>query len=147
MYLMPIMVNYGRIQALATEVVVGGGAGSIVRMGVYADSGWGWPKTLLREAPTTVDGTAVATPSVAITPVSPPLGIVWLAQVPQVAAPTQRIWGHPVMQMLFPTAADALQLQVYAYIMAGVSGALPSTLTYAGLTRSTSGPKMAAQLL
>lgn len=123
----------GSITDLACEcVTTPGGTGSVVRMGVYADDGTGYPGALLVDAGT-VDTTTTGVKTLTLgTALSLAAGRYWLAGVGQGAPapnPTMRLDGTttPRAGILAATAAIALQNAIVSYRHTGVTGALPGT--------------------
>lgn len=103
-----------------------GGAGSVMRIGIYRDNGSGYPSTLYWESPSTLDSTATGmlthTVSLAI-----PAGLYWVGAVAQVAAP-----GWEMMSNFNPsvnTQDPAVGSASAGYSHSNVTGALPATFT------------------
>jgi hypothetical protein len=102
-----------------------GGAGAVVRLGIYADTGNGAPGTLILDAGT-ISGTAVATSAITISQTLTP-GLYWLAAVSQVAACTmsQLTTTYTGFGTL-TTAAAVSSPAPTGYTSASITGALPT---------------------
>lgn len=116
------------ITHLVCAVAVAGGAGAVVRLGLYAGAnGRTIPGNLLVDAGAGIDGTVLGTQSIALaTPLVWPGGVIWGAVVPQGSgAPvttivgTTQCWLPPAVPQGFNFGADVLAEN-------GVSGALPA---------------------
>lgn len=125
----------GSITDLAVEVVTTpGGAGALVRIGVYADDGTGYPGTLLVDAGT-VDCTTTGVKTITLgAALSLPAGRFWLAAAVQgnpTPSPTMRIDQNTRSTggILAATSTVALQSANTSYLQSAVTGALPATFT------------------
>lgn len=129
------------IKALGAEVTVVGDAGSLVRLGLYADNGFGFPGSLIADAGT-IAGDSVASQELAIGPVMLN-GWYWFACVVQntVGQPTVRTCSTGnVLAQGFPlamsTGLPAAGQQGSALFVNGVTGALPATFPAAASTNA-----------
>jgi hypothetical protein len=114
------------VDRLRCEVTVAGGAGSVVRMGMYAPGTDNLPDALIVDAGTVVsDSTGIKDLTISET-VS---GLVWLAGVsqPTGASPTVRASNNLNLSSTLPTGAAMNSGAVL--FQSSVSGALPSTVT------------------
>lgn len=130
-YLPPISLS-----GIAAEVTTAGTAGSLLRLGLFADNGSGQPGNLLLDAGT-IDGTVVAVSTIALGAATVwGGGYVWGGTAQQgapVTASTMRTTGGPplgapVQQGGVPAAGQVL----YGYILTGIVGALPANGAAAG---------------
>lgn len=117
------------IDRIGLGVSGAGGAGSIIRLGVYQDiqdGVGGYPGDLIFEAGSTVDGTSATAQEITVSQTLP-AGIVWLAAVAQVGtSPTVRaLTGN--QGFLIPSGALPNNTNQTGVASSGVSGALPST--------------------
>lgn len=122
------------IQNIGLAVSGAGGAGSVIRLGVYADVAdqyGGAPGALLGEAASTIDGTSATSQFTALS-LTLPAGLVWLAAVAQVGtSPTVRsVTGG--MQIVGQTS-DIGDSDSTGVFQNSVSGAMPATYTYSSL--------------
>lgn len=129
-WLVPNSITLARIGA---EVSAAGAAGSVLRLGIYADNGYGQPSILVLDAGT-IDATVVG---VAELTVNLPLsaGPYWIGGAVQNAAggqPTVRTPGTGYTPPLYlgSTSAPGTAANLIGYQQAAqVSGALPTTLS------------------
>lgn len=117
---------------IGVEITTAGEAGSLVRLGVYADNGSAYPGALLFDAGT-VSGATVAFPEITISQTLSP-GIYWVAAANQSAPTTQpqvrqnsTQWTPPI-DMTSGTAAPTAGQQIVGYFQTA-TGALPSTFS------------------
>lgn len=145
MSLMPIWIRKGvTVSALGVEVSVGGSAGSVYRLGIYLDSGGGFPGSLLVDAGT-VATTSGGTKQVAIAQPITSAGLYWLASSPQ---------GNPGTAAQMTFLANCLSGPFWwwgtspptgggsgspGYVYGGVTGALPASLTPGSIITNTGG--------
>jgi hypothetical protein len=103
-----------------------GGAGSIMRIGIYRDNGSGYPSTLYWESPSTLDSTATGmlTHTVSLTI---PAGLYWVGAVAQVAAPGWETMSN--FNLAVNTQDPAVGSASAGYSHSGVTGAFPATFT------------------
>jgi hypothetical protein len=131
-YYAVIVPNAVTVDRIGAEVTTAGGAGSVVRLGMYAhDYSTDLPGTLVIDAGT-IDGTSTGFQEVTISQALDP-GIYWVASVAQVgSAPIMRGFagGAPSAPWLSrgtsTAGAGGANLQAHPR-EAGVSGALPGT--------------------
>ena len=130
------------IVRIGAEVSTVGEAGSVIRLGIYADAGGLYPGALVLDAGTIAGDSATIqeiTISQALT-----RGVYWVGGVAQSAPSTQPTvrmasgWTPPV-PMQTGTTIPVLSASVVAYTQASVSGGLPSNFTS---TVTTSGNAM-----
>ena len=121
----PITLGDGTLVRIGCEVTTLAAA-STVRLGIYADTGFGRPGKLVVDAGT-VAGTAVAVVAATIsTPIT--AGKFWLCAVPQGGSPTLRtITGSPDTPFASPNQAGMTLSNLTGLYCTGISGALPST--------------------
>ena len=102
---------------------------STIRLGIYSDSGVGYPGALIIDGGT-VDTSTTGSKTVTITKTTLPPGTYYLAYVPQGAAGVA-VQGFPLTVIDFPSATQGgLTLGVMP-TTAAVSGALPATWVFA----------------
>jgi hypothetical protein len=114
---------------LGAEITVVGDVGSVLRLGIYADDGNGYPGALVLDAGTIpADAVAVAEIVIALT-LNP--GLYWFGGAVQAAAVTQptvrtvsAAAASPVVTV--GSAGPVAGLQTAGYTMGGIAGALPS---------------------
>lgn len=118
------------LSKIGTEVTAAGEAGSLVRLGIYADDGTGYPGALVLDAGT-IAGDSVAVQEVTISQVLAP-GLYWVGAVVQNAPSTQPrlrtiaggTWGAiPITNGAAP-AAD--QPGAVAFVGFNMTGAFPA---------------------
>ena len=144
MYGQPLVVSTGTLDRIGAEVTAGGGASSVIRLGIYNHNyTTGLPSSLVLDAGT-IDGNAVAVQEITISQ-AVTVGVYWLVAVAQgTGTPSMRTPAVPVGQKVFATATAAAGTTIANAHIGGrsqdsVSGALPSTAnattarTYAGL--------------
>lgn len=120
--------------AISVQSTIVGSTGSLVRLGVYADNGSGYPGALVQDCGT-VAGTALGQLLITVNNNLAP-GLYWLVASGQ---------GSPVTQptLVTPNTNYAQQLGIFGsaagtssnnggYTIAGVSGALPNPMTAGG---------------
>ncbi len=130
----PAVVPYpASIDRLAVEVTAAGEAGSVLRLGVYADAG-AKPGALLIDAGT-VPGDVVATAELTVA-VTLPAGIVWFATVTQNAPTTQPqlrcVTGAPVVAVGLGVSLPGAGAGIAGITQGAVSGALPASAAPTG---------------
>ncbi len=109
------------------EVTAAGDAGSVLRAGVYADDGTGYPGSLVAELGTLATS-AIANVTLAIALTLAP-GLYWIGGAVQGApsvAPTLRSLDN---QPTSPVGMTAINDTGPGYLMNAVSGALPAAFT------------------
>jgi hypothetical protein len=125
--------NTVTVTKIGAEVTVVGNAASVLRLGIYADDGTGYPKDLVLDAGT-IAGDAVAVAEITVSQVLTP-GTYWVGAVPQNAATTQPtvrsvggssglVSGVAVLGASIPAAAAAANLM---WADTSATGALPAT--------------------
>ena len=128
MFCMPWRVpNTISIDRIGCEITSTGGAGSVVRLGVYRDDN-GLPGALVVDAGAGVNGTSATVQSITISATELVRGNYWLAVAAQVGTtPTFRMASvGPDYQIPMTSAPTANQLPGCVY-QASVSGAFPAT--------------------
>lgn len=128
------------IVRLGAEITAAGQAGSVLRLGVYADDGTGYPGALIVDAGT-IPGDAVAVAELTVA-ATLPAGLVWFAAVVQNAPttqPTVRTASNPALPIPVPIGPTLPGPSVTAvgYATAGLSGALPATFPAGGSNAGT----------
>ncbi len=116
-----------RIDRLGAQVITPGAAGSLFRLGIYADNGNGYPGALVVDGGA-IDGTLAATQEVVVD-TTLPRGLYWFGGVAQggVTQPNMRAFGGQAFGIVGATSlAGALQ-QSLCYIASGIVGPLPAT--------------------
>lgn len=130
----------GRIDTLGLEVTVAATAGGVIRFGAYTANAAGLPTNLIGDYGT-IDSTTTGTKSLSVTQTFSDTRV-WLCIVAQVANCTVRSIGSavdrrvPVSSLASATGSNGINGLTYA----GVTGALPSTLTAGSLGLSTQSP-------
>lgn len=118
------------VTELHCEVTVAGDAGSVVRMGIYADDGFGYPGALLVDGGTDI-ATTTGMKVVAFSAVTLLAGNYWVAAVYQggtVTQPTVRVISTAAVA-IGTSSAPTTAAAAVCYLQTGVTGALPSTFT------------------
>lgn len=122
------------ITRIGACVTAAGDAGCVLRLGIYADNGNGYPGALILDAGT-IPGDAIAVTEVTIS-TALPAGTYWVGAVPQGVTTTQpTVRGFAAASNVYaptvpltggatPTAATAPAL---GYSGSGITGALPTT--------------------
>ena len=127
-YLVPfVMAEPVTIDRIGIQIQATGGAGSVVRLGIYKDVD-GLPLDLVLDAGT-IDGTSVTTQAITIDQ-QLPRDIYWMCLVPQVGT-VPVIYGYNPAGTGNPFVGNTTQAgsQTFnAYSVSGVAGALPATL-------------------
>lgn len=127
-----LVVESVTIVRIGGDVSAAGQAGSTLRIGIYNDTGSGYPGTLLLEAGTISTASATVQELTINQSLSP--GIYWIGGAVQGAAttqPTVRVtsnWNPPIplrADDALPSAAST----VVGFSQSSVTGALPSTFT------------------
>lgn len=113
------------IDRINTNIGTAGGAGSVCRLGLYADDGDGFPGALLVDGGT-VDSTGTGSKEVTVSvPFTGP-GWLWVAMVFQVAAGALfRLQGY-LQPIGVSAGGNSNNVLGSAYVQASVSGALPT---------------------
>lgn len=125
------MLPKGTMDRIGVDVTTAGGAGAIVRCGIYDDAG-GTPGGRIAEASSTADATTTGIKDLTISAVIPINGPYWFAVVSQVSAcsiqggPSWTTWRSPL-----GTSAVGGTTAFVGKRQAGVSGALPSSASVA----------------
>jgi hypothetical protein len=139
LYCMPVVLPYDSVtlQALGLDVTTAGSAGSVARMGIFADDGTGYPGALV--AGSEVSGIVTTATGFKSGTLAAPLtirgGFYWFGLVAQTAGFTSRSYGGNLEAMRVPmmnsgtTTLSSGTTQVQSYRQTGVTGALPSTFT------------------
>lgn len=142
-FYLPRAVRFDRIGA---EVTGAGGAGSVIRLGMYADDGTEQPGALVVDAGT-IDGTSVTAQQITINATVGP-GIVWFvacAQGTPVGDPTMRCRTLGAWTVSTPTGvlATATGAQLNGQSRGGIAGALPDP--FGGASNSNTSPIVVAR--
>lgn len=117
---------------IGAQVTVVGAAGTVVRLGIYADNGNGTPGALIIDAGT-IAGDAVASAEVAISKTLAP-GLYWLVAVSQGGAPTMTCMSGSNEVGAGSTLAVATGTAPRSGFTFVAAGALPATFASAGQT-------------
>ena len=132
LYAVPYLIGRATtINQLAIDVT-GNVADAVARLGVYEDTGVGYPGDLLVQT-SALDASATGLVSEAVS-TTLPAGIVWLGYVGQTtaeppgSAPPIRIFSATGVQFPIGVATPSTAMQI-AYIEAGVTGALTDPFT------------------
>jgi hypothetical protein len=123
--------NSCTIDRIGAEVTTVGSAGSVVRLGIYADNGYGMPGSLVLDAGT-IDGTSQTVQSITLgTPTSLSRGVYWFGAACQVADCTVRssAGAYSGYAYSFMTSAPTAGQTFGSYYQASVTGALPATFS------------------
>lgn len=114
------------VDRIAVEVTGAGGAGSVVRLGIYLDDGTGVPGALLLDAGAGIDGTSATGQAITISQALS-RGRLWLACVSQVGTvPTMRALAGGVAGVDLGTTI-ATNVAVGYQSGTSTSGALPAS--------------------
>lgn len=129
---------------ITIDIRSAGDAGSVVRVGIWRDSGFGKPGTLVLDAGT-VSGTTVATQSITISQALTP-GMYWLGAVWQGLSAVNPTWTAlnattQTANMENQIANPATNNWAYAWAAQPVSGALASNPTVFAIAGGT-GPRI-----
>jgi len=116
-------------------------ATAVVRLGIYADDGNGYPGALVLDAGT-IDASTTGFKEIVINQALA-AGLYWLVGVAQTAAPTVRATSGAVPGLSVATSQSTL---AGAYTQAGVTGALPANFT-AGGSVVTGGSKVLVRVV
>lgn len=131
------------IDRIGVEITSAGGAGSVVRLGVYKDDGTGLPGALLFDAGAGIDGTSTGGPAITVSQTLPQ-GRVWLAYVAQVGTvPTCRGVVIGTQGIDIGTTPSGTNAQGYQS-GTSVSGALPAS--FGTPTSAVVPPKIAVRV-
>lgn len=126
------------VDRIGVEVTVAGEAGSVIRLGVYADSASeSLPAALILDAGTVSGDGAIGFKQITIAQDLGP-GLVWLAAVCQSAVTTRPTIrsiaaAHYSGLVGAPAGLFAPALSNNGYTQSAVSGALPATFAYGGV--------------
>mgnify|MGYP002737179692 CR=1 FL=1 len=129
MVALPFFVPNGRsIDRIAVNVSTAGGTGSVIRLGIYADSN-GVPGSLILDAGT-IDSSSTGTKEITISATKLTGGRVWLAACQQGAAATSATL-RAVNQISFPYTGPSSgggldSANYFGYLRSSVTGALPN---------------------
>ena len=116
---------------IGAEVTAAGEAGSVVRLGIYADDGTGYPGALVLDAGT-IAGTSATVQEITIAQVLTP-GLYWIGGVVQNAPTTQPTLRSIAMDLtgLVPLTGGTTPTVNHpagvGFVGFGMTGALPST--------------------
>lgn len=133
------------IDRLGLSVSNAGSAGSVIRLGIYANSSSDNPGTLLQDA-STVDST---TPGDKLAVVSQTLspGIYWLSCALQGGATTKaQVYGGFFNVSGWTATMGSNACHVYRRLTGGVTGALGSNPSAGSLDSAGSGPRLVARV-
>lgn len=125
------------IDRIAVDVITAGGAGAVMRLGLYNDNGTGRPGTLLLDAGT-VDVSTTGTKEIIVAQALS-AGLIWMVAVVQGAAatrPTMRSHAQGFVASIHGNNAIDILEVAYAYFQGGVSGALPDPAAITGVSSS-----------
>lgn len=135
-FAVPVTIN-----AVALEITAPGEAGSVVRLGIYADLS-GLPGALVSDFGT-VAGDAVATPQITGLSVVLSPGLYWFAAVAQnyvTTGPTVRWMSTSSLSTSTGTSPQPGNNQANVWTIGGISGALPASLPTPSF--GTGGPRI-----
>ena len=142
MYLIPMWLPSGyTITRLAMSVTGAGGAGSVIRMGVYEATSTGLPGALLVDGGT-IDGTSATVQEVTVSAAVNAAGWHYLAAVSQVGTLPTVTSMQPLAGVSFraSTATNALSAIRAVPQVTSVTGALPDPCGTLLGTATTTGP-------
>lgn len=120
------------IDRLVGDISAVGEAGSLLRMGIYADDGGGYPGSLIVDGGTIAGDSATVQQVTISTTLTP--GVWWIGAAVQAAAttqPTVRIvsgW-HPTVPLRAGSALPGAASTQTGYSMTGVTAALPASFS------------------
>lgn len=121
-----------KFDRIGAQVTVAGTAGTVVRLGIYADNGNGTPGALVLDAGT-IAGDAVASAEIVISPTLS-AGLYWLVAVSQGGTPTMTCMSGSNEFGAGSTLAVATGTAPRSGFTFTAAGALPSTFSSAGQT-------------
>ena len=134
---MPLDLPVGTaLDRIGIEHTVAGGAGSVIRLGIYNDDGYGQPGSLLIDAGTldaTVAG-AFQSLTIAVTTRTPRIHCAVAAQG-SASTPTLRFLAAPVRDPYF-TTSNMTSAQNMA-LTGAATGAFPATASVSGVSGTT----------
>lgn len=136
-YAQPILLRAGTLSSILARHYSTTSAGEVLRMGIYADTGQGYPGALLVDAGTIDLSTAAGVKSISLTNTIPHGGLYWIASVPQGTSTSAVMLTYgsdanswPGISM--PTSPSDLQTRTFGYSSPGIAGALPATFPGGG---------------
>jgi hypothetical protein len=138
---MPLYVPACTIDRIGAEVTVAGTAGSVVRLGIYADSGSMTPGALILDAGT-IDATTTGYKEITISQALS-AGFVWFVACVQVAAATIRVTGSTPYVLSHTSSLSAAIINGMSSSVSTTTGALPST--FGTLSGATTAPRVLAR--
>jgi hypothetical protein len=119
---LPVATTFVEIDC---QVTTAGVAGTLVRLGIYAnDPSKDQPAALILDAGT-IDGSTASMKSITLTPITLQAGLYWLSATPQGGAPTLMGIATSLAPVGNSTAIGSMATG-NCYTMTGVSGALPA---------------------
>jgi hypothetical protein len=127
-----IVPNHASIAKIGAEISTVGSAGSVIRLGIFANLDGGcYPGDLILDAGT-IDGTSQTVQDITLAALLElPPGLYWTGFASQVA--TCQVRAHASQTYPVPispgTAKPSANATGSTYVQTGVSGALPSTFT------------------
>ena len=126
LYTVPLVIGSASqlLDLIGIEVTTGGSAGAVIRLGIYADDGSGYPGELVVETDALAStGTGAVSATIDETLAG---GLYWLGIVAQVATCIVRC-KNTASSLVGENSVGAAS--VGGYLQAGVTGALPATFT------------------
>lgn len=121
------------IDRLGAEVTLVGDAGSLLRLGIYGDTGNVYPGSLLLDAGT-IAGDSATVQQITISTLTLPPGLYWVGGAVQAVTTTQptvrtvSAWTPPVTLGL-STSLPAAGQSSFGFTQASVTGALPANFS------------------
>lgn len=109
--------------------VATGAASNVIRMGIYADNGIGYPGALIVDGGT-LDASTAGAKAVSFTKITLPPGTYWLAYALQ-GGTGAALQSVPLAAIEFPAATQAAAISGLMPTHAAVTGALPAAFVFA----------------
>lgn len=133
------------IDRIGVEVTVAGATGALVRLGVYADDGNGYPGELLLDAGTLPAASAGQKEiAVALALEEELLWLAYVAQAAPVTLPTIRVLGSATAVAPIGAATPGSSAAAWR-VSAAVPGELPATFPTSGVVPNGGGPRVAVR--
>ena len=118
------------ITRLGAEITSAGDAGSVLRIGIYADDGTGYPGALVLDAGT-IAGDSVAVQEITVAITLPP-ALYWVGGVVQEVTSTQPtvrtvVYDPSGLMPIATTTPSSISVNRCAFVGFAMTGALPAT--------------------
>lgn len=119
------------ITKIGAEITTAGSTGAVVRLGIYADNGAGYPGALVLDAGT-IDGTSQTVQDITLGAAQPlSRGLYWVGFAAQTATSTIRAFAAPThpMPIAFGASAPTAGQIPATYVQTSVTGSLPANFS------------------